>query len=101
MEVQMLQAIKMSVVAECAIAECAYNSNKACHAIAITIGDGDRPLCDTFFISPKHGGIKETAGVGACKVSVCRHNTDFECGAASIRVGHEENYGKCMTFAAA
>lgn len=97
----MLQTNKMPIVSECAIAECAYNSNKACHAIAITIGDGDRPMCDTFFKSSKHGGIKETAGVGACKVSACRHNTDFECCASSIRVGHEENYGKCLTFAAA
>ena len=97
----MLQTIKMSAVSECAIAECAYNSNKSCHAIAITIGDGDRPMCDTYFKSSKHGGIKDTAGVGACKVSACLHNTDFECVASSIRVGHEKNRGKCMTFAAA
>ena len=96
----MLQTIKMSGVSECAIAECAYNSNNACHAIAITIGDGDHPMCDTFFKSQKHGGVKETAGVGACKVSACSHNKDFECGAASIRVGHEESSGKCLTFAA-
>lgn len=97
----MLQTNKMPIVSECAIAECAYNSNKACHAIAITIGDGERPMCDTFFKSSKHGGIKETAGVGACKVSACSHNIDFECSASSIRVGHEANYGKCLTFAAA
>jgi len=97
----MLQTIKMPVVSECVIAECAYNANKSCHAIAITIGDGDRPMCDTFFKSPKHGGIKATAGVGACKVSACCHNTDFECGADSIQVGNEKNLGKCMTFAAA
>jgi hypothetical protein len=96
----MLQTIKMPVVSECVIAECAYNSSMACHAIAITIGDGERPMCDTFFKSSKHGGIKDTAGVGACKVSVCSHNTDFECGAASIRVGNEANSGKCLTFAA-
>lgn len=97
----MLQTNKMPGVSECAIAECAYNSNKACHAIAITIGDGDHPMCDTFFKSSKRGGTKETAGVGACKVSVCSHNTDFECGAPNIRIGHEKNIGKCLTFAAA
>jgi hypothetical protein len=96
----MLQTIKMPVVSECVIAECAYNSNMACHAIAITIGDGERPMCDTFFKSSKRGGIKDTAGVGACKVSVCRHNSDFECGATSIRIGNEANSGKCLTFAA-
>lgn len=97
----MLQTNRMPGVTECAIAACAYNSNKACHAIAITIGDGERPMCDTFFKSSKHGGIKDTAGVGACKVSACRHNMEFECGAASIRVGQEADHGKCLTFAAA
>ena len=97
----MLQTIKMPVVSECVIAECAYNSNMACHAIAITIGDGLRHMCDTFFKSSKHGGINDTAGVGACKVSACSHNTDFECSADSIRVGIEKNLGKCLTFATA
>lgn len=97
----MLKTNEMPSVSECVLAECAYNLNKACHAIAITIGDGLRHMCDTFFKSSKHGGINDTAGVGACKVSACRHNMDFECGAASIRVDHEANYGKCMTFAAA
>ena len=91
---------RMPVVSECAIAECAYNANKCCHAIAITIGDGNRPMCDTFFKSTKHSGMKVTAGVGACKVSSCSHNADFECSAASIQVGKEKNLGKCLTFAA-
>lgn len=97
----MLQTISMPIVSDCTIADCAYNSNKCCHAIAITIGDGDSPMCDTFFISSKHGGVKDMAGVGACKVSACRHNMDFECNTASIRVSHEGNTGKCMTFATA
>lgn len=97
----MSQTNRISSVSACVIAECAYNANESCHAIAITIGDGDHPMCDTFFKSPKHIGIQETAGVGACKVSACRHNMDFECGAASIRVGHDGPYGKCLTFAVA
>jgi hypothetical protein len=96
----MLKTIKMPAVSECATDECAYNSNKSCHAIAITIGDGESPMCDTFFNSSKHGGLNDMAGVGACKVSICRHNTDLGCGAGSIRVGSEHNQGKCMTFAA-
>lgn len=95
----MLQSNKMPGVSACDIAECAYNANKACHAIAITIGDGDRPMCDTFFKASRHGGVKDTAGVGACKVAACCHNTDFECCAPNIRVGHEKNSGKCLTFA--
>lgn len=97
----MLQNIKMPVVSKCVITECAYNSNTSCHAIAITIGDGERPMCDTFFKSSKHGGIKDIAGVGACKVATCRHNTDFECSASSIQIGQEASWGKCMTFATA
>lgn len=96
----MPQTNKMPSVTECSIAECAYNANKACHAIAITIGDVNQPRCDTFFISPKHSGMKTTAGVGACKVSSCSHNKDFVCAASSIRVGLERNQGKCMTFSA-
>lgn len=96
----MLQMINMPGVSECAISECAYNANKACHAIAITIGDGVLPMCDTLFRSSRHGGIKDIAGVGACKVSACMHNMNLECGAPSIRVGQEGSDGKCLTFTA-
>lgn len=95
----MPQLKDIPVVSECSIADCAYNSNLACHAIAITIGDASRPTCDTFFSSSRHSSMKVTAGVGACKVSVCRHNKDFECSAPSIRVGADRAQGKCMTFA--
>jgi hypothetical protein len=97
----MLNTNVMPCVSECGVIECAYNSNKVCHAIAITIGDGDRPMCDTFMVASKHGGTRETAGVGACKVAVCAHNTDFECCAESVVIGRAANRGKCVTFAAA
>ena len=95
--------MKMCSVSECEIVECAYNMDKACHAMAITIGDGVHPMCDTFFKSSTHGGVKnQTAGVGACKVSACCHNMDFECEAESIHVGYcgGHSHGDCMTFAA-
>jgi hypothetical protein len=98
MEIHMQQFKIMPAVSECVISECAYNSNNACHAIAITIGDGNRPMCDTYFKSKTRGGIKDTAGVGACKVSTCSHNMDFECCATNIRIGNENNQGKCQTF---
>ena len=96
----MLVTKKMPGVSECTIEECAYNISKSCHAIAITIGDGDHPMCDTFFKSTARGGAKDTAGVGACKVSACRHNKDFECSAAGINVGSLKNHGNCLTFVA-
>lgn len=97
----MLNTNVMPRVSECEVYDCAYNSNKTCHAIAITIGDWERPMCDTFIQSLRHGGTKETAGVGACKIVSCTHNTNFECCADSVIIGRSANKGKCITFAAA
>ncbi|MDW4909241.1 hypothetical protein RB628_28850 [Streptomyces sp. ADMS] len=59
---------------------CAYNRDRACHALAITVGDILHAHCDTFFTSPAKGGDRSATGrVGACKMSDCRHNIDFEC----------------------
>ena len=89
----------MPGVSECTIDECAYNISKSCHAMAITIGDGDRAMCDTFFKSMVRGGAKESAGVGACKVVACRHNRDSARGATGIQVGNLKTHGNCLTFA--
>ncbi len=91
---------KMPSVSACAIGECAYNINKSCHAVAITIGDGVHPLCDTYFSSMTNAASKETAGVGACKVSICRYNKTFKCGATDIQIGKLSNQAACLTFAA-
>jgi hypothetical protein len=95
----MLKIVNMSKVSQCKVSECAYNADNACHAIAITVGDGDNPMCDTFFQTGSHCGAKATAGVGACKVSACRHNQDFECSAGYIQIGNMESKVRCMTFA--
>ncbi len=43
---------KMPKVSECSVDSCAYNTQKSCHAIAITVGDpGGDPACDTFFVA--------------------------------------------------
>jgi hypothetical protein len=71
-----------------------------CHAKAITIGDSKVPECDTFFKSQTHN--KDTtriAGVGACKVSSCKHNIDFECAADKIAVGILKSKVNCITYA--
>ncbi len=94
----MFKLVNMSRVTECRATECAYNVNSACHAIAITVGDGITPMCDTFFKTDFRKSLKGTAGVGACKVTDCRHNLDFECGATSIRVGSMGETGACLTF---
>ncbi len=94
----MFKIVNMSKVTECKASECAYNVEMACHAIAITVGDGNRPMCDTFFRTDMRKGVKGAAGVGACKVADCRHNSDYECGAPSIRVGNLVEAGGCLTF---
>ncbi len=91
---------EMPKVLDCTVTNCAYNTKEACHAMAITIGEAPQnPACDTFFEASQHGGVPDiTAGVGACKVSSCRHNSDYECEAANIQVGMKEGTPDCLTF---
>jgi hypothetical protein len=92
-------ATKMPQVADCTVRDCAYNMNKACHAMAITIGEAASPVCDTYFQASEHGGVKDlTAGVGACKMSQCQHNDNFECSAKSIHVAYKGREPDCLTF---
>ena len=91
----------MPNVSKCVVNGCAYNCGECCHAKAITIGDNLNPGCDTFFTAERH--MKHStflAGVGACKVSVCKYNEDFECTADSINVGYVGKEVKCLSFAA-
>lgn len=95
---------RMSIVKGCTARDCAYNANDSCHALAITVGEGADPICDTFLFSRLHGGMDGVStGVGACKVSQCRHNAALECMAGAIRVGlesihPEKQHADCMTF---
>lgn len=91
--------IEMPSVTKCTVSECAYNANAACHAKAITIGDGIHPGCDTFLGGARsHTKNKSMAGVGACKVTGCSHNEDYECMADSISVEFEGGSVHCMTY---
>lgn len=91
--------LDMPIVSGCDATDCAYNVERGCHARAITVGDGDSPRCDTFLGASSHTGMTSlTAGVGACKVSVCSHNRDFECMAADIGVGTAGGEVHCLTF---
>jgi hypothetical protein len=90
----------MPIVQKCSVADCAYNAEESCHAMAITIGDKpDDPLCDTFFTASRHGGVEDAqAGVGACKSYDCNFNQDYECTASSIQVGMKGDLPDCLTF---
>ncbi|MGD2062865.1 MAG: DUF1540 domain-containing protein [Nitrospirota bacterium] len=93
--------LEMPGVSECRITDCAYNANHACHARAITIGDGDNPGCDTFLMGRGHAReTQRMAGVGACKVTSCKYNDDFECMAGEIHVGYASSLVNCLTFTA-
>ena len=88
-------------VTECEVTDCAYNMDKTCHAMAITIGDTVKPRCDTFCMSSKKGGEEGyVASVGACKVSVCAYNIALECNSPAICVGYQEGEPDCLTFKA-
>lgn len=91
--------IEMPLIKRCDVAACVYNVQSACHAKAITIGDGVHPGCDTFMSGTGHvrnSGIK--AGVGACKVMGCSYNADFECSAESISISQQGSMMHCMTY---
>ncbi len=89
----------MPKVSRCEVAECAYNLNTCCHALAITIGDAASPKCDTFCPSATKGGdMGATASVGACKCHACAHNVDLECQAPSVTVGYKADEVDCLTF---
>jgi hypothetical protein len=90
--------IEMPQVEDCDVSQCAYNMNNKCHARAITVGDGVKAMCDTFFETTPHTKSSVLAGVGACKISGCSYNTDYECEAKTIRIGLENNNARCMTY---
>jgi len=97
----MEMTINMPFVKSCTINECAYNKNEVCHARAITIGDGIHPGCDTSFLGIKtRTRANGVAGVGACKVTNCKFNSDLECDADSIAVSMKNNTIQCMTYTA-
>lgn len=92
--------IEMPVVKGCEVTACTYNNNTACNAKAITVGANVHPDCDTFFsLSRSHTkAVEREAGVGACKMSDCSYNEDFECVAKEIMVGFKMERANCLTY---
>lgn len=91
-------SMKMPMIKQCSMLDCAYNMDAKCHTMAITVG-GPAPLCDTYLKSAKKGGDREVmAGVGACKVSTCVHNSSLECISDNIQIGNHADHAECDTF---
>lgn len=90
--------MKMPMIIACTITECAYNMEKRCHALAITVG-GSTPICDTFLKRAGKGGDQDSiGGVGACKVTSCKFNLKLECSASGISVSMHSGQAECATF---
>ncbi len=86
-------------VERCRVAECCYNRDEMCHALAITVGGrGDHPACDTFCDYGLKGGEAAMADIGACKVDECAYNQNLECKASGIVVGPAQDEADCLTF---
>lgn len=91
--------VEMPEVQGCTATNCAYNTNRACHAKAITVGASTTPGCATFLPQSGHvSDVQRQAGVGACKVSDCQFNRDLECTAESIQVGVSATGVHCLTY---
>ena len=89
----------MAKILDCIMTDCSYNRDKMCHTMAITVGDGLCPLCDTYVSAPNKGGLQEDlGGVGACKVQECAFNKSLECSAEGIHVKIHSNHAECSTF---
>lgn len=94
--------MQMPIVNNCSAEDCAYNRDRTCNALAITVGDARHPHCDTFLTAPAKGGDPAATGrVGACKMSDCQHNVQLECHAPGITVGYQQSTVDCLTYASA
>ena len=90
--------MKMPMINECSMSDCAYNSDMNCHALAITVG-GPSPLCDTYLKSDQKGGDGDSVGaIGACKVGNCMYNTALECSSDNVKIGMHADHAECDTF---
>jgi len=91
--------MQMAEIMTCSATDCAYNMEKQCHALAVTIGDVTSPRCDTEFMASMKGGKEDvTAGVGACKVMNCVYNDSLECAAGCIDLEMQDGHAQCCTF---
>jgi hypothetical protein len=89
----------MPEITQCEATSCAYNREKTCHALGITVGGGLDHRCDTMCQAAIHTQRMGEAGVGACKVITCVHNDDLECQADEVRIGMHKGQAECLTFA--
>lgn len=92
---------EMPAVHECTVTGCSYNHD-GCHASAITVnGANGSADCATFISLNAKGGLdRVVARVGACSRADCKHNSDLECTASSVRIGpgSGDHAANCLTY---
>jgi hypothetical protein len=90
--------IKLPKITFCEMEECAYNNDKRCRAIAVSIG-GPEPECITIEKKSKEGGIDTiNGGVGACKTRDCMFNKGLICIAKNIEIVKRGSRGYCTSY---
>ena len=87
-----------SIVQTCKVDGCSFNSHSRCHALAVTIGDGNNPRCDTFVQQGSDGGMETSTRVGACKVAGCVNNKKLVCKANFIDIAFNDNHPCCKNY---
>ena len=85
-------------VKKCDVTQCFYNAENLCHADAITVGDAECPMCDTFISNNQHAQPANQGRVGACHEADCAHNKMLSCQSPGIEVGWHMNHADCMTY---
>ncbi len=92
-------AIRMPFIIGCDAEDCSYNTDKECHAMAITIGVSGLPQCDTFADLTGKGGVLESFGcVGACREELCTYNDSLECTSAAVLIRMRNGRPNCVAF---
>lgn len=95
----MEKTIKAAAVTECTIPECVYNRDARCQAVAVTVSPEEQPECRTMWSSNAHSTRKsDSAVVGACHATGCRHNRDYHCTANGIYIGYVDNIVACQSY---
>jgi hypothetical protein len=91
---------KMPLVVSCTGADCSYNKNMTCNAMAVTIGERTEAICDTYYHTDHKVAFPETISfIGACKMEACTFNRNLECTAyAGVSLVGRKGQVFCNTY---
>lgn len=93
--------MSVTTVNSCKVSSCVFNSDEACHALAITIDDPSPTTCGTYKArvgDDVAGATAQVANVGACKAASCKHNKNLLCTAGQVTVGMKGDTISCLSY---